>query len=111
TDASWTPIRARPRSGQKIVGEPGWKSARPGGKPGWYCEHLTAGCENCYAEAMNRRLGTGIDFRRQNRDRVEIFLYEKMLLEPLRWKKPRVVFVCSMTDIFADFVENEWIDK
>lgn len=111
TDATWTPIRARPRSGEKIVGETGWKTALPGGKPGWYCEHESEGCRNCYAESMNRRLGTGIDFKKQNREKVEIFLDEKMLLAPLRWRKPRMIFVCSMTDLFADFVKDEWIDK
>ncbi len=44
-------------------------------------------------------------------DRPEPFLDETMLLAPIRWKKPRMVFVCSMTDLFADFVADEWIDK
>jgi len=111
TDATWNPIRARPRPGEKLVGDPGWKSARPGGKPGWYCEHHSEGCRFCYAEVMNRRLGTGIDFQRQNRDRVHIFLDDDMLLVPLKWRKPRMIFVCSMTDLFADFVSDEWIDR
>jgi protein gp37 len=34
-----------------------------------------------------------------------------MLSQPLRWKKPRHIFVCSMTDLFADFVPDEWIDR
>lgn len=96
TDSTWTPIRARNRAN---------------GKVGHYCEHVTPGCEFCYAEAMNRRLGTGIDFKRQNRERVEIFLDEKMILAPLRWKKPRRIFVCSMTDLFADFVPDTAIDQ
>jgi len=111
TDASWTPIRARPKPGEKLINEPGWKSARPGGKPGWYCEHVSDGCRNCYAESMNYRLGTGIDFARQNRHRVEIFLDEKMLSLPIRWQKSRMVFVCSMTDLFAEFVKDEWINE
>lgn len=96
TDASWTPIRAR-----------NLKT----GKVGWYCEHSTTGCEFCYAEGMNKRLGTGLPFKPGHRKDVELFLDEKMLLAPLRWKKPRMIFVCSMTDLFADFVPDEWIDK
>jgi protein gp37 len=96
TDASWTPIRARNLKTGKI---------------GWHCEHSTTGCEFCYAEGMNKRLGTGLPFKPGHRKDVEIFLDEKMLLEPLRWKKPRMVFVCSMTDLFADFVPDEWIDR
>lgn len=96
TDASWTPIRAR-----------NLKT----GNVGWYCEHATTGCEFCYAESMNRRLGTGLSFKPGHRKDVELFLDDEMLLAPLRWKKPRMIFVCSMTDLFADFVSDEWIDK
>lgn len=96
TDATWTPIRAR-----------NLKT----GKVGWYCEHVSPGCVNCYAESMNRRLGTGLSFKPGHRRDIEIFLDEEMLTAPLRWRKPRMIFVCSMTDLFADFVKNEWIDR
>jgi protein gp37 len=97
TDASWTPIRARNKQT---------------GKVGWHCEHVTPGCENCYSEAMNvGRFGTGLPFKPGHRKDIDIFLDEKMLLAPLHWKKPRMIFVCSMTDLFADFVSDEWIDK
>lgn len=96
TDASWTPIRARRRGD---------------GKTGWHCEHITTGCEHCYAERLNNRLGTGLPFKPGHRRDIKIFLDEKMLLAPLRWRKPRVIFVCSMTDLFADFALDEWIDR
>lgn len=96
TDSSWSPIRARNLTTGKI---------------GWHCEHATTGCEFCYAEGMNKRLGTGLPFKPGHRKDIEIFLDEKMLLAPLRWRKPRMIFVCSMTDLFADFVSDEWIDK
>lgn len=92
TDASWTPIRSR-----------------KDGKLGWHCEHVSEGCRNCYAEAMNRWRGTGLDFKPAHRGHVHLFLDEKMLDAPLRWRKPRMVFVCSMTDLFADFVPDGWI--
>jgi protein gp37 len=96
TDATWTPIRA---------------CNRKTGKVGWHCEHATPGCINCYAEGFNERLGTGLPFKPGHRHEIELFLDEQMLLAPLRWKKPRMVFVCSMTDLFADFVRTEWIDR
>jgi protein gp37 len=96
TDASWSPIRARNLKTGKI---------------GWHCEHSTTGCEFCYAEGMNKRLGTGLPFKPGHRKDIEIFLDDKMLLAPLRWRRPRMIFVCSMTDLFADFVKDEWIDK
>lgn len=96
-DASWNPIRARNRETGKI---------------GHYCEHLSPGCVHCYSETFNRRgIGAGVAFQRQNRDKVELFLDETMLTQPLRWKKPRRIFPCSMTDLFADFVPDEWIDR
>jgi protein gp37 len=109
TDATWNPTRARNRIAQ--VGEPGWKTGLPGGKTGWHCEHVSEGCRNCYAESMNRRLGTGLAFKPGHRADIEILLDEQMLLAPLRWKKPRRIFVNSMTDTFAEFVRDEWLDR
>lgn len=96
TGASWTPIRARNKQT---------------GKVGWHCEHATTGCEFCYAEARNRWTGSGLPFKPGHRKDIEIFLDEEMLTAPLRWRKPRMIFVCSMTDLFADFVADAWIDR
>ncbi|WP_036010647.1 DUF5131 family protein [Bradyrhizobium yuanmingense] len=96
TDASWNPIRAR-----------NLKT----GKVGWHCEHATTGCEHCYSEGFNKRLGTGLPYKPGHRKDIEIFLDEQMLTQPLRWKKPRKIFVCSMTDAFADFVTDDMLDK
>jgi protein gp37 len=101
--ATWTPIRARFLEEQ----EDGSTKTRIG----WHCEHASPGCINCYAEGINGRFGTHHAFTRQNRDKVEIFLDEKMLVEPLSWRKPRKIFVCSMTDIGADFVSDWMIDR
>jgi protein gp37 len=40
-----------------------------------------------------------------------VFLDERDLTAPLCWRKTRMIFVRSMTDLFADFVPDEWIDK
>ena len=106
TEATWTPIRARNLAT---------------GKVGWHCEHVSEGCRNCYAESINRRLGTQIAFKPGNlfrQDRVgysngeaKVFLDEKMLLAPLKWRRPRRIFVCSMTDLFSDFVSDAMIDR
>lgn len=96
TDASWTPIRARNVAT---------------GNVGWHCSPASPGCENCYAENMNGRLGTRLPFKPGHRGDVEIFLDEKLLLQPLRWKRPRMIFACSMTDLFGAFVPDEMIDR
>jgi protein gp37 len=98
-EATWNPIHAR----RSLAGNDR--------HVGWYCEHVSEGCRNCYAEAMNNRFGTGLEFKPGNRDRVKIAIDERMLLAPLSWRKSRMIFVCSMTDLFADFVPDKWIDR
>ena len=93
--ATWNPIRARNKTTGKI---------------GWFCEHASDGCRNCYAEGINHRLGTRLSYVRHNRDLAEIFLDQEVLLKPLHWKRPRNIFVCSMTDLFAEFVTDEMRD-
>ena len=100
TEATWNPIRARAVAGDGSV------------KTGWHCVHASEGCRNCYAESFNKRLGTGFDYKPGYlKSDVEVYLDEKMLLQPLKWKKARQIFVCSMTDLFADFVTDEQIDR
>jgi protein gp37 len=95
--ATWNPIRARNKAT---------------GAKGHHCEHVSPGCANCYAERQNKRgIGTGLEYKPGNRQHVEIYLDETALLQPLRWKAPRGIFVCSMTDLFADFVTDEIRDR
>lgn len=97
TDATWTPIRAINKAT---------------GKVGWHCEHASDGCRFCYSEVqINKRFGTGLPFKPGHRKDVDIYLDEKMLTAPLKWRGSKMVFVCSMTDLFADFVKTEWIDR
>lgn len=103
TEATWTPVRAQ------YYRRDGLEDGQL--RVGWHCEHLSPGCVNCYAEGINKRLGTGLPFKPGHRKDVDVFLDEKMLLAPLRWKRPRMIFVCSMTDLFADFVTDEMIDR
>ena len=100
-DASLNPVRARHRETGKI---------------GWFCTHASPGCGDstgggCYAEAINRRLGTGIDYQAQNVSKVEMYLDEKILASPLRWARGRRIFWNSMSDTFGDFVPDTWIDR
>jgi protein gp37 len=95
--ATWNPIRAR-----------NLKT----GAVGWHCEHVTEACTNCYAEAFNhQRLGTRLPYKPGHRKDIHIYLDERTLTQPLRWKRPREIFPCSMTDLFADFVPDEFLDK
>lgn len=96
TDATWNPLRAVNEQTQKI---------------GWICIHKSAGCENCYSETMNDWRGNGAPFTPSGLKSVRPFLDERILTQPLRWRQPRRIFVCSMTDLFGEWVPDEWIDR
>jgi protein gp37 len=52
-----------------------------------------------------------LPFKPGHRKDIKIILDGAMLTQPLRWKKPRKIFVCSMTDLFGEFVTDEMLDK
>ena len=88
SDETWNPIRARNRET---------------GRAGHFCVHVSPGCEGCYAAAMQARLfGNPIRYAAQDAEKVEIFLHDHALMQPLRWRRPRRIFVCSMTDLFYE---------
>lgn len=102
------------------------------------CSIVSPGCTNCYAMKMAHRLesmaaSAGIDdngyavrgthpldhyvgtTKMVNGNAVwtgkVALASEKILTDPLRWKKPRRIFVNSMGDLFHESVPDEWIDK
>ncbi len=117
TGHTWNPIKARLKADAMIPKASGAFRFRivPAGKVGYHCDRISEGCRNCYAEAMNRRTlpawGTGLDYTVPNRVKVKIYLDEKVLMQPLNWREPRKVFVGSMTDVFADFVTDDMLDR
>lgn len=71
------------------------------------CTKISAGCLNCYAERMAKRLQAMGQERYKNGFKVT--LHHEALDEPYRWKKPRVVFVNSMSDLFHEKIPLEFI--
>ncbi len=71
------------------------------------CTKLSAGCKNCYAERMAHRLAGRCGYPQA--DPFAVTLHPERLEEPLRWRKPRMVFVCSMSDLFHEDVPDEFI--
>lgn len=98
------------------------------------------GCEYCYARRIANRFGSGLitghdhlyvldkpvrctdtyEYMRIagiSAGRIQPYPYRfdptfhrYKLHEPLSWKKPRTIFVCSMADLFGEWVPDEWID-
>ena len=73
------------------------------------CTKTSAGCLHCYAETMSRRLQAMGTFKYSNGFKVT--LHEEALDEPRKWRKPRTIFVCSMSDLFHKDVPFEFVDK
>jgi protein gp37 len=97
TERTWNPIRARNRETSKR---------------GWFCTKVASECKNCYAERMNSgRFGNGIRYAVDQADKVELYLDQRVLEEPLHIRKPSTFFVCSMTDLYGEFVPDEWISE
>ena len=71
------------------------------------CTKLSAGCVNCYAEKMAMRLkATG---SRKYKNGFDLTTHPDSLGEPLSWKKPKMIFVCSMGDLFHLLVPTIFI--
>ena len=83
------------------------------------------GCEYCYARGIANRFGGDDDgaihdisspiFRNDN-NRVAPYpfgfapsLHRHRLSQPKKWSEPRTIFVCSMADLFGEWVPDEWI--
>jgi protein gp37 len=121
TGATWTAIRAIVKTDAgEIAKAKNYNSlihiaTRMAGHVGPHCERVSPGCEHCYSETNNSRClpfnGTGLPFDRRTRDLVDIFVDENILTQPLRWKTPKKVFVCSQTDLFGEWVPDEVIDR
>lgn len=62
------------------------------------CTKVSAGCQNCYAERMAKRLRGRFGYPQD--DPFKVTFHEEKLLQPLGWKRPKKVFVCSMGDLF-----------
>lgn len=91
TDASWNPLRG--------------------------CSRVSEGCRHCYAEQVAARFSgpgqpyEGLATRGPARWTGKVRLVEEHLADPLRWTKPRRIFVNSMSDLFHESVPDEWIDR
>jgi protein gp37 len=81
TDATWNPVRG--------------------------CTKISPGCKHCYAETFAERF-RGVPNHPYERG-FDLRTVPEKLLEPLRWKKSRKIFVNSMSDLFHPGVPDEYI--
>lgn len=72
------------------------------------CTPVSAGCKNCYAKRMARRLA-GRHGYPEAPNHFNVTLRHDRILQPPKWRKPRRIFVCSMSDLFHKDVPDEFI--
>jgi protein gp37 len=83
------------------------------------CSVLSPGCTNCYAMRLAgtrmrhhpSRQGLTVPSKAGPVWNGTVRFNDKVLLDPLKWRQPRRIFVCAHGDLFHDAVPNEWIDK
>ena len=68
------------------------------------CTKVSAGCKNCYAERLFPRPYPGRAF-------TDVRLHPERLRQPFHWRKPRRVFVNSMSDLFHEAGPDEFLDQ
>lgn len=71
------------------------------------CTKISPGCKHCYAERMAGRLKAMGQPAYANG--FEVTLQRKALEIPFKWKKPQVIFVNSMSDLFHDDISSDYI--
>lgn len=84
------------------------------------CTRVSAGCDHCYAARMTYRLErmrndryTGLTVLNNKEDRHfsgVVRCHEDLLDQPLHWRNPRRIFLCSMSDLFHPKVPFDFID-
>ncbi len=73
------------------------------------CTKIGPGCKHCYAERLASRLKEM--GQRNYANGFELTLHEHMLEKPLSWRKPQLIFVNSMSDLFHDAVPVPFIQR
>ncbi len=83
------------------------------------CSVVSPGCTSCYAmklagtrlKHIPSRAGLTTDSKAGPVWNGEVRLNSEWLAQPLRWKRPRRIFVCAHGDLFHKSVPDEWIDR
>jgi protein gp37 len=82
------------------------------------CDRVSPGCDNCYALGMAKRLKAmgSADYQTDGDPATSgpgfgLAMHEHRIDQPRRWKKPRLIFVNSMSDLFHQDVTDEFLRR
>lgn len=73
------------------------------------CTKVSQGCRHCYAERMSKRLAGRCGY--PAKDPFQVVMHWDRISEPLTWRKPAMIFACSMGDLFHDDVSYDFLDS
>lgn len=73
------------------------------------CDKISPGCKNCYAERLALRLQAAGTVQYTNG--FQLTLHPEVLERPIGWKKPKLIFVNSMSDLFHKDIPTEFIKR
>jgi DNA repair exonuclease SbcCD ATPase subunit len=68
------------------------------------CSKVSPGCAHCYAETISLRFGRSRKPWLPEHEMENVVLHPERLVQPLRWRRPRLIFVNSMSDLFHERV-------
>ena len=75
------------------------------------CSKVSPGCAHCYAEALSLRFGWSRKPWLPEHAEENLVLHEERLEQPCRWRRPRMIFVNSMSDLFHELVPLSFIER
>lgn len=73
------------------------------------CSKVSPGCAHCYAETLSLRYGWSKKPWTLENAAENVVLHPERLSVPLRWKRPRMIFVNSMSDLFHELLPDKYI--
>ena len=75
------------------------------------CSHVSEGCRNCYAEVLSLRFGWSKKPWTAQNAAENVVLHPERIDQPLHWRKPRRIFVNSMSDLFHEQIPDEFLHQ
>ncbi len=73
------------------------------------CSKVSPGCAHCYAETLSLRFKTSTLPWLPKNAAANVRVHEDRLSQPHRWKRPRVIFVNSMSDLFHEIIPLDFV--
>lgn len=75
------------------------------------CSKVSPGCAHCYAERLSLRFGWSKEAWLPASAEMNVRLQPARLEQPLRWRRPRMIFVNSMSDLFHELVPLDFVRR